>query len=80
LKSWIYTSSTTVSDNIKIRADILRKRALGIPVDFIVIDYAGLLKDEGLRGEDELDRRARCITNIRDMSSKLELATLMVHT
>lgn len=64
----------------KIRADILRKRALGIPVDFIVIDYAGLLKDEGLRGEDELDRRARCITNIRDMSSKLEPATLMVHT
>lgn len=63
-----------------IRADIMRRRSQGQPVDMIVVDYIGLLNDPIRNGEDELDRQERCAKSIVKVCKDLGVASLLVHT
>ncbi len=63
-----------------VRADIMRRRTQGEPVDMIVIDYIGLMQDPIRQGEDELDRQERVVKSIVKMTKDCEIATMAVHT
>lgn len=64
----------------KIRADILHRRATGKDVNFIVVDYVGLLADPIRKGEDELDRQERVVKTMVKIGKELNVATMLVHT
>lgn len=73
----VYDDQLTTSN---IRADLMRRKTMGHGVELIVVDYSGKLRDAPERGEDDLDRQAKCIGKIRSIGSRMNCAVILVHT
>jgi replicative DNA helicase len=73
----VYNDQLTTSN---IMSDLMRRKATGNAADMIVVDYSGRLKDPLEKGDDELDRQAKCISRIRSISARMNCATILVHT
>jgi replicative DNA helicase len=73
----VFNDQLTTSN---IMSDLMRRMATGNAADLIVVDYSGRLKDPLEKGEEELDRQAKCISRIRSISARMNCATILVHT
>jgi replicative DNA helicase len=73
----VFNDQLTTSN---IMSDLMRRTATGNAADLIVVDYSGRLKDPLEKGEEELDRQAKCISRIRSISARMNCATILVHT